>query len=195
MAERRKKHGDEPTSVFTDGHPLLMEQGAQPLAGTEGELSDTLRIADLGRLRDEDAQCIAALVAEREAPSVRLARTTADADARHDIDRQRTADVLRHNGELVEEKRLLETKLRDTIQDYEGTVAVLSGKLATMAPHQPSSSPAPRRWTVRQSADDLGLETLLNLLSELHWTIDQIYEPRGGAYRVIAWQEHGEEAK
>lgn len=124
-----------------------------------------------------------------------------NAHVRHDLDLalaardealKRAAEVLRHNTELVEEKRLMAQRMREMTESHDITVGILGKKLQALhvphaaQAHPPSDVPHLLHWAVRQADDEKKLEALLNALSGDGWTIDQICEPRGGAYRVIA---------
>lgn len=184
MAERRRRIAEAPTSVMTDGHPSLMENSTEEQFPARADMIAALEetVSELrSQLHEQEQAKEQVLAAWKE---------------REEVAMRRVAEVLRHNGELVEEKRLLEAKLRETVENYEGNAVVLPAKLDTCyncATYVPESSIYPRRWIVRQATDDKQLETQLNFLSSGGWTIDQIYEPRGGAYRVIAWQNSTED--
>lgn len=45
------------------------------------------------------------------------------------------------------------------------------------------------QWCVRQALEDKGLEAVLNTLAQEGWRVQTIFDPRGGAYRVVAWRE------
>ena len=49
--------------------------------------------------------------------------------------------------------------------------------------------PPPRAWCVESAQDEKRLAVLLNTLAQAGWTVDRIFEPRGGAYGVVAWRE------
>ena len=49
--------------------------------------------------------------------------------------------------------------------------------------------PLPREWCVESAQGEKRLAVLLNTLAQAGWMVDQIFEPRGGAYGVVAWRE------
>lgn len=53
----------------------------------------------------------------------------------------------------------------------------------------PQQVSLPREWCVESAQDEKRLAVLLNTLAQAGWTVDQIFEPRGGAYGVVAWRE------
>lgn len=54
---------------------------------------------------------------------------------------------------------------------------------------QGRASAPQKEWYVRQAEEDKGLAALLNELAGEGWQVYAIFEPRGGAYRVVAWRE------
>ena len=114
---------------------------------------------------------------------------------------QRIAELLGQTSRLVEEKRLLNDLATRTSAEHERRHAILAEKyedrgeeLEAMLQRSYASGSASSstcQWIVRQATEDKGLETLLNHLGSDGWSVQYIYEPRGGAYRVIAWKRGG----
>ena len=60
---------------------------------------------------------------------------------------------------------------------------------------RPQQVSPPRKWCVESAQGEKRLAVLLNTLAQAGWMVDQIFEPRGGAYGVVAWREGQEHAE